>query len=525
MKLTATIANALWSASNLPAYLRFRRALPEPQVAQELKLRTYLARNANTAFGKAHHFAAIRSYDDFARRVPLADYDCLAPWIARIRCGESNVLTHEPVTHLIPTSGSTGARKLIPFTAGLQKEFNAAIGPWILDLQKQSPGIIAGPAYWSVTPCLQNAISEESVVPIGFDTDTAYLGGARRRLAEAVMAVPPDVQRAESIEAFRYQTLFHLLRCHDLRLISVWHPSFLTLLLDSLPENWDNLLSDIANGRPGRCHPLPKRSQELKAVGPQNTASLWRKLRVVSCWGDGHAEIAVAELQSRFPTASIQRKGLLATEGVISIPFSKQQVLAVQSHFFEFLDSEGNFRLAHQLRKGEEYEVVITTGGGLWRYRLKDRVRITGFAEKTPSLQFLGKTGDVSDRRGEKLSETFVTNVFREAMNDQPLPRFALLAPDEDQSGCGYTLFVEGEISPEIADRFDSLLQKNPQYAWCRKLGQLRTLRLFHIRAGAFGAFTTRECANGKRLGDVKPRLLSTSDGWSRCFDGEYVKT
>src|SRR6266581_3237025 len=124
MPLTAIVANALWSASNLPAYLRFRRALCSPQVAQERKLRSYLANNTQTAFGKAHSFETIRNYEEFTRRVPLADYDSFEPWIARIRQGEMNVLTAQPVTHLVPTSGSSGARKLIPFTHGLQHEFH-----------------------------------------------------------------------------------------------------------------------------------------------------------------------------------------------------------------------------------------------------------------------------------------------------------------------------------------------------------------------------------------------------------------
>lgn len=319
MQLSATIANALWSASNLPAYLRFCRALHEPEAVQQQKLRTYLECNIHTAFGKAHNFDAIRNYGEFIRRVPMADFESFEPWISRIHHGESKVLTREPVTHLVPTSGSMGARKLIPFTGGLQHEFNAAIGPWLVDLQKQSPGIIGGPAYWSVTPSLNETSVQDSAVPVGFDADTAYLGGARRRLAEAVMAVPSSVQHAESVEAFRYETLLHLLRCRELRLISVWHPSFLTLLLDALPECWEGLLNDIANGRNGSFAPMHGRSVELRAVGPRDVALFWPKLRAISCWGDGHAEIGVAELRSRFPDTPIQRKGLLATEAVVTM--------------------------------------------------------------------------------------------------------------------------------------------------------------------------------------------------------------
>src|SRR5205814_2315236 len=125
--------------------------------------------------------------------------------------------------------------------------------------------------------------SEESAVPIGFDADTAYLGGTRRRLAEAVMAVPSGVQRAESIEAFRYETLFHLLRCRELRLLSVWHPSCLTLLLDALPASWEDLLNDIANGRNGSVRPLPPRSEELRRADPHNAIMFWPELRLISC--------------------------------------------------------------------------------------------------------------------------------------------------------------------------------------------------------------------------------------------------
>src|SRR5260370_9454095 len=137
MPFKATIANALWTASNAPAYLRFRWALRDPHSAQRRKLLDLIKQNVNTAFGKAHGFDAIRSYEDFTRRVPLSDYTAFEPWIDRIRRGEKNVLTHEPVTHLIPTTGSTSGRKLIPFTASLQREFNAAIGPWLADLARQ----------------------------------------------------------------------------------------------------------------------------------------------------------------------------------------------------------------------------------------------------------------------------------------------------------------------------------------------------------------------------------------------------
>ncbi len=521
MHLTATIANTVWSASNLPAYARFRRALPRPEIAQQRRLRRYLEHNAQTAFGKAHGFDTIRGYEEFARRVPLADYDSLAPWITRIRSGETKVLTDGQVTHLIPTSGSTGARKLIPFTAGLQREFDAAIGTWLVDLQRQLPGILGGPAYWSVTPVLGAGTTEESSVPIGFDSDMAYLGGTRRQLAEAVMAVPPKVQHAGSLETFRHDTLLHLLRCRELRLISVWHPSFLTLLLDALPALWERPLDDIARGADDSRVPLPGRADELRAADPRRPATFWPELRVISCWGDGAAGLALADLRRRFPDVLLQSKGLIATEAFVTLPFSGQYPLAIQSHFFEFIDTAGAVLPVEALREGEEYEVVITTAGGLWRYRLGDRVRVASWVEKTPSLKFLGRAENISDHFGEKLSETFVAEILRDMFRSKP-PGFALLAPDEDETGCRYTLYVEGTAQPHWAETLDQALRRNPHYAYCRDLGQLLPVRVFTVVGRGFEIFAARQAAEGARLGDIKPSVLCGASGWSTTFPGAY---
>lgn len=525
MQPIALIANTLWSVSNLPAYGRFRGALANVQTAQCKKLMTYLGRNADTAFGQAFKFGQICSYEEFARRVPLADYDAFEPWVERVRQGEPNVLTREPVTHLVPTSGSSGPRKLIPFTAGLQREFNAAIGPWLVDLHRQFPGLLAGPAYWSITPPLQ-APEESSSIPIGFESDTAYLGGARRRLAEAVMAVPDKVQRARTVDEFRYQTLLHLLRCRDLRLISVWHPSFLTLLLDALPVHWARLLEQIETDYGPSSGSGVRRVEELRRAGPHQPARLWPELRVISCWGDGNAELAIAGLKTRFPNTSLQRKGLLATEAVVTIPFAGEHILAVTSHFFEFLDGNDQVLQAHELQKDEEYEPVVSTAAGLCRYRLGDRVRVTGFLQKAPALQFLGRAGDLSDRCGEKLSEAFVAGVIRDLTGRLPsVPRFALLAPEESPSGLRYTLYLEGQPRPSCEEHLDVLLRQSPHYSLCRDLGQLLPAALFLISTRGYETFSARECAKGKRLGDIKPATLSLETGWSNLFEGEYLNT
>lgn len=518
MNWLAPLANTLWAASCLPAWQRFGRALREPGAAQSARLRRLLRRNANTDFGKAHGFAEIASHGEFARRVPLADYDAFQPWIDRIRRGEPRVLTHEPVTHLIPTSGTTSARKLIPFTAGLQCEFNAAIGPWLVDLARQHPGVLGGAAYWSVSPVLPAAAGGESAVPIGFDSDAAYLGGARRRLVDAVLAVPAETRHLPTLDAWRYATLLGLLRRRDLRLISIWNPSFLTLLLDALPACWDDLLRDVAAGtcrhaadfppqgaRRGAAKPAPGRAAELGRLNPHEPEALWPELRVISCWGDAAAALALPALGRRFPRTSIQAKGLLATEAFVSIPFGGTHPLALTSHYFEFLDDAGRSHPADALAVGAEYETVVSTSGGLWRYRLGDRVRVTGKVGNTPAIEFLGRTGQVSDVCGEKLSEAFATAVLRETFAAAGVPATACeIAAEQEEAGWRYVVQVEDGRLAGCAEEIDRALMANPHYALCRRLGQLLPLRVGDVTPGP----QQRQPPANILLGAAKPCVL-----------------
>jgi len=534
--MIATAANLAWVASRQGAASRFRRQLRDPGATQQAVLRDLLGRNAGSAFGRQHGFAGIRTPDEFAARVPLATYDELEPWICRIMHGEQSVLTTDPVTHLVPTSGSSGARKLIPFTAQLQREFDRAIGPWVADLYDRHRSALFGPAYWSISPAADPPATGESAVPIGFEDDTSYLGGASRRLVAAAMAVPAALREVREMETFFLLTLVCLLRRRDLRLISIWHPSFLLLLVEALPRHWETIMGILRTARLPADLGVPAKveqalrlkvqsacASELESIGPGQPQQLWPKLAVISCWTDAQAALGATALTRLFPDVILQPKGLLATEAFVTLPFEGRHPIAVGSHYFEFIDETGAIHPVESLRWEQSYEVVVTTGGGLWRYRLGDRVRVTGFAGRTPSLQFVGRAGNVSDLCGEKLTGEFVARVVQKLNRDRPEPaRFAMLTPDSDPAMSGYTLFWEGEPPPAAAD-LDRLLAENPHYAWCQRLGQLRPVRVFAISAGAEAAYFRRAGANGHKLGDIKPPVLAQTTGWTACFEGRFL--
>ncbi len=499
MNAGTVAANVLWAVANRGAARRFAAALCEPEAAQAAWLRARLAKHAASVFGQEHGFDGISDYAEFARRVPLRGWDEFAPWVERVRGGEANVLGLERVTHLAPTSGSSGARKLIPFTAGLQAGFSAAVGAWMNDLVRMHPGLLGGPSYWSVSPLAEDE-DAGGKVPVGFADDAEYLGGVQAWLVRRALAVPAELRNERNMEVFWRRTLTYLLARRDLRMISVWHPSFLELLLAAAERQWGDVCAGIRDS---------ERVAELRRLGPRAWAQWWPRLRVVSCWGDQAAEAGWRELQRKFPGVLVQAKGLLATEAAVTIPWGGEYPLAVTSHFFEFIDPAGDVRRAHEVEPGKRYEVVVTNGGGLWRYRLGDVVECTGRMAATPTLRFLGRAGNVSDLCGEKLSEAFVGEVLRGLWSAGGRPAHAVLRADE----AGYVLEISDVAKAGLVERIESALSANPHYALARRLGQLACVRV--VTTGEHAARDTLLNQRG-RLGDLKPAVLVGRNGGLR---------
>jgi len=71
---------------------RLLHALPDAAGHQRRVLADLLRFNADTAYGRAHGFASVRTLDDFRKAVPVQDYAALAPWVERAAAGERNVL-------------------------------------------------------------------------------------------------------------------------------------------------------------------------------------------------------------------------------------------------------------------------------------------------------------------------------------------------------------------------------------------------------------------------------------------------
>jgi len=69
-----------------------------------------------TQFGKDHNFNAIQTFEDFAKQVPIRDYEELKPYVDRVVKGEENILWKGKPLYFAKTSGTTSGAKYIPLT-------------------------------------------------------------------------------------------------------------------------------------------------------------------------------------------------------------------------------------------------------------------------------------------------------------------------------------------------------------------------------------------------------------------------
>ncbi|KDR96623.1 GH3 auxin-responsive promoter [Peptoclostridium litorale DSM 5388] len=567
-----SIANRILLLLYSKKSIGFHNATGNVENVQEHLIKKVIKKNQDSLFGKSHDFKNIRSINEYRALVPIRTYDDFLPYVKKIENGIERVLTAEKVLRFEESSGTSSASKLIPYTHSLKNEFLRGIAPWIYDLYSFNKGLVNGKSYWSITPVKLSSGKSHGKTPIGFEEDSQYFGFLEKFFLSLIFAVPKELIHVHDISSFRYITLLFLLNEKSLSLISIWNPTFLILLLDAFKTHSCSLVADLEAGTinpPGKIQPdihkilskklkpNPKRASEISSIlkkwecsCPRDADSIyeeiWPNLQVISCWTDANAAIYTNQLKALFPNVFIQGKGLLSTEGFISLPLVGHEgcMLSIRSHFFEFLRydvksgqvDDYNTVLAHELEIGQIYSVIISTGGGFYRYRLMDLIQVLGFTKGCPRVRFVGKEGNISDYFGEKLNEYHVHRVFKSIFDKYEIsPSFYMMAPESDieNSKYYYSAFIELEDGESkafssslnsAAKEFEKQLNENFHYKYCRALGQLEHLRLYILKEkpangkSAIEIYTDVCRLLGQREGNVKPVALHKKAVWLEQF-------
>lgn len=472
-----------------PVVKRFYRALLQPQITQQDLQKELFQQFVQSDYGRSLKIDSINDWN----KIPVVNYEHLNPWIE-----SKKSLTADPVLFYEKTSGSSGPAKRIPYTRALRKSFNTLFCIWAHDLIVNGPKFETGKVYMCISPKLlaPGEISE------GLQDDSEYLDPWLRWVLKPFLVFPPDAHKPQPAEVFQTNLCETLLLEEDLETISIWSPSFLRVQLDYIQTHRQQLRSQL-------IHQLSPARAQLLTHDLIDWEALWPNLKLISCWDSAVAADQLSGLQAHFPNTLIQGKGLLATEAPMTVPLIRADgcVPLVNEVFFEFEDDTGQIYLLHELELGKPYSVIISQKGGLYRYRMCDRVQATHYYQATPCLQFLGRDNSTSDMVGEKLTLDFVSQV----LNQLELPDTAFkclvpsLAPHPQ-----YSLLLDQVGSPQLASTLDQLLSHSFHYRQARLLGQLQPAQVC-CAPDMSQRLMQYYYHQGKRLGDMKyPCLLTT---------------
>ena len=152
--------------------------------------------------------------------------------------------------------------------------------------------------------------------------------------------------------------------------------------------------------------------------------ALWPEMSLVITWNSTIVQPYLSQLQNTLSGIAHRDYITQSSECIMAVPERDNLPggeLAWAVHFYEFIPSSQvesaapETCFAWQLEEGETYELVVTTGGGLYRYRTGDCVRVNAFNEGVPVIEFLYRVGKTSSITGEKLTEFHILDALSHA--------------------------------------------------------------------------------------------------------------
>lgn len=387
------------------------------------------------------------------------------------------VLTLQRVRFFETTSGSTGNKKQIPYTRSFLKTFEEMFLIWAHDLTNHSGiNFKSGKFFMSISP----KIGEEN------KDDRKYLSAPVAFLLKPFLASNPNHHSAKTGQEFLMKIAKDLINSPDLEIISIWSPTYLLSVLHFMREN------DVALN-----------------IRDKSWLDIWPQLKLISCWTHAQASRSADLLKEKFPGVIIQPKGLLMTEGAVTIPWSDANgcVPLVNQAYFEFLDASNKLLKLHEVKVGETYTLITSQINGYLRYNTQDQVKVTGIYLKTPVLEFMGRIGQYSDLAGEKFSE----NGLRELKLNQNF----LVVPDDSGELPRYHIFCETNDSDNA--KWDNSLKTIYHYKLARELNQLNS-PVIHVVKNVGDLYLRFFQSQGMTLGDIKERILLNDLTLARKF-------
>ncbi len=392
-----------------------------------------------------------------------------------------------------------------------------------------------------------------SGLPCGAETGHAYKN--LPYIVRCSYALPYSVFEIKDYEA-KYYCILRLSMEQNITTIATMNPSTIVLLCQKIDGFKDAVIEDIEKGTlrkdlkikedirdtiKKRLKPNPKRAFQIRELLNKKSRLLpidfWPDLKLIECWKAGTVGMYLKELPKYFGNTPVRDFGYLSSEARCSIPTDDKRscgVLAINTNFYEFIPREDKNRedkrilLCDQLEVGREYFVIITTPGGLYRYDIDDIIKVTGFQNKTPRIEFVQKGLNVTSVTGEKLYESQVVEAVSKAVDRSRVTMEFFSACIQWGDIPRYVFLVEFKDVPpyerkkELLKFIDEEIERlNAEYRTKRKSQRLDDPVLKIVRKGGFERYRVKRVETGTHDGQFKVPQLTKDLRFQEHFDIE----
>lgn len=459
-----------------------------PFAAQNKTFKQILGHAKNTAFGRDHGFSEIQSYEDFKKRVPIADYEELRPYIDRVVSGEPDVLWPGKPLYLAKTSGTTSGVKYIPISKeSMPEHIKAARNALFCYIHEtgNSEFIDGRIIFLQGSPLLERkkGINTGRLSGIVANHVPAYL--QKNRLPSYQTNCIEDWE--EKVDAIVEETINE-----DMRLISGIPP-------------WVQMYFDKLKNRSG--------GKKIGDIFPHFSLFVY---------GGVNFEPYRARLEESIGRRVDSIETYPASEGFIAFQDSQKEkgllLLLDAGIFYEFIPAEEYFnenptRISlEDVELDRNYAIILNTNAGLWGYSIGDTIK---FVSKDPyRILVTGRIKHYISAFGEHVIGEEVEHAILSVASEEnvEITEFTVapqVSPEE--GGLPYhEWFVEFAKAPHDIDQFrlkvdQALQQKNTYYFDLVEGKILQPLVMRQMEADAFRNYMKSQ---GKLGGQNKvPRL------------------
>jgi len=354
--------------------------LKYPHEVQNELLMSLLSVSKDTEIGKTYDFRTIRTYREFAQRVPVSSYEDYQNLIERSRKGEKNIFWPKPIKWFAKSSGTTNAKsKFIPVSTDSLEDCHYAAGKDLL--------------------CMYLNNNENSAL---FNGKNLRLGGSKE-LYEENGTTFGDLS-AILIDNMPFWAEFSSTPGNKVSLMSDWEYKMQAIVNETVNENVTSLA-----GVPSWM--LVLLNNVLESTGNKTILDVWPNLEVYFHGGVSFLPY-VDQYKSMIPSKSFKYYEIYnASEGFFAIQdknHSNELLLMLDyGIFYEFIPMQTHGTPTETLlplsevKKGVNYAIVITTNAGLWRYKIGDTIMFTCTAPYR--IKVTGRTKHFINVFGEEL--------------------------------------------------------------------------------------------------------------------------